>query len=253
VQRVTARRAQGSRRARHPAGARAGAQRSAGPVGGLAGGPPGARLPVDLHRAHRQAVVGWVGGQQDAGGAGAHLEGDVGGQRICAPRDRRPDRRRVLQEARRRLRFRCPSAAGQRRRRRRRPVPKMLRVISRPITVPAERIALLNARLSTTLSSWPGPCGSTGAGTVWVCAGSGGASQATSGAKTAARSLVWPYSASRGLDLAAAAIATSPMVSISERGARIRVRATGVGAPFSESTVTTASPMPSDVSVDSRS
>ena len=43
------------------------------------------------------------------------------------------------------------------------------------------------------------------------------------------------------------------MVSISDRGARIRVHATGVGAPFSDSTVTIASPMPSDVSADSRS
>ena len=32
----------------------------------------------------------------------------------------------------------------------------MLRVISRPITVPAERIALLNAGLSITFSSIPG-------------------------------------------------------------------------------------------------
>ena len=35
---------------------------------------------------------------------------------------------------------------------------------------------------------------------------------------------------------------------MSEFGAFIRVQATGVGTPFSESTVTTASPMPSDVS-----
>jgi hypothetical protein len=53
--------------------------------------------------------------------------------------------------------------------------------------------------------------------------------------------------------LAAAAIASGPMVSISDRGARILVHATGVGAPFSESTVTIASPMPSDVNADSRS
>ena len=39
---------------------------------------------------------------------------------------------------------------------RRRPVPKMLRVISRPITVPAERIALLNAGLSIIFSNMPG-------------------------------------------------------------------------------------------------
>ena len=40
---------------------------------------------------------------------------------------------------------------------------------------------------------------------------------------------------------------------ISDRGARIRVHATGVGAPFSDSTVTTASPIPSEVNADSRS
>ncbi|PQM47706.1 hypothetical protein C1Y40_02077 [Mycobacterium talmoniae] len=44
-----------------------------------------------------------------------------------------------------------------------------------------------------------------------------------------------------------------PIAAIRERGARSRVHATGVGAPFSESTVTMASPMPSDVSADSRS
>ena len=43
------------------------------------------------------------------------------------------------------------------------------------------------------------------------------------------------------------------MVSISERGARILVHATGVGAPFSDSTVTIASPMPNDVKAFSRS
>ena len=65
--------------------------------------------------------------------------------------------------------------------------------------------------------------------------------------------MVWPYSACSGLALAAAAIASGPIVSISERGDLIRVHATGVGAPVSESTVTIASPMPSDVSADSRS
>ena len=65
--------------------------------------------------------------------------------------------------------------------------------------------------------------------------------------------MVWPYSACSGDALAAAPIASGPMVSISERGARILVHATGVGAPVSESTVTIASPMPSDVSAYSRS
>ena len=52
---------------------------------------------------------------------------------------------------------------------------------------------------------------------------------------------------------AACLIASSPMVSINERGARSLVHATGVGAPFSLSTVMIASPMPSDVSAFSRS
>ena len=40
---------------------------------------------------------------------------------------------------------------------------------------------------------------------------------------------------------------------MSDSGARIRVHATGVGAPFSDSTVTTASPVASWVSSSSRS
>ncbi len=40
----------------------------------------------------------------------------------------------------------------------------MLRVISRPRTVPAERMALLNAELLSTCSSIPGSCGCAGAG-----------------------------------------------------------------------------------------
>ncbi len=40
----------------------------------------------------------------------------------------------------------------------------MLRVISRPITVPAERIALLNAGLPIILSNMPGSADSAGAG-----------------------------------------------------------------------------------------
>jgi hypothetical protein len=55
------------------------------------------------------------------------------------------------------------------------------------------------------------------------------------------------------LPFAASAIASLPIDAISERGTRMRVHATGVGAPFSESTVTTASPIPSEVNADSRS
>ena len=40
---------------------------------------------------------------------------------------------------------------------------------------------------------------------------------------------------------------------ISDSGARIRVQATGVGAPFSDRTVMTASPVPSEVSTLLRS
>ncbi len=47
--------------------------------------------------------------------------------------------------------------------------------------------------------------------------------------------------------LAAALTASGPIAAISERGARIRAHATGVGAPRSESTVTIASPVPSEV------
>ncbi|SLI82151.1 Uncharacterised protein [Mycobacteroides abscessus subsp. abscessus] len=43
------------------------------------------------------------------------------------------------------------------------------------------------------------------------------------------------------------------MVSINERGGTILVHATGVGAPFSDSTVTIASPVPSAVNAFSRS
>lgn len=67
------------------------------------------------------------------------------------------------------------------------------------------------------------------------------------------RSTVCRYFADSGLDDAAAVIASLPMVSISERGGRILVHATGVGAPRSDRTVTIASPMPSKVRAFSRS
>ena len=51
----------------------------------------------------------------------------------------------------------------------------MLRVISRPMTVPAERIALLNAGLSIILSSRPGSAGCAGAGMPCTVAGQMGA------------------------------------------------------------------------------
>src|SRR4051794_18402106 len=143
----------------------------------------------------------------------------------------------------------------------------MLRVISRPRTVPAERIALLNAGLSTTFSNMLGsaafrdfispsaggrPAGASTGGGSGALSG-GGANRALRRSYADSRATGWPYSARHGDALAAAAIASGPMVSISDRGARIRVHATGVGAPFSDSTVTIASPMPSDVNADSRS
>jgi hypothetical protein len=62
-----------------------------------------------------------------------------------------------------------------------------------------------------------------------------------------------PYVAQSGEMWAASVTAGSPMAAIRERGARSRVHATGVGAPRSESTVTIASPVPSDVSSSSMS
>jgi len=47
----------------------------------------------------------------------------------------------------------------------------MLRVISRPMTVPAERIALLKAGLSIILSSRPGSSGCAGAGMGGISTG----------------------------------------------------------------------------------
>src|SRR5690349_3361334 len=123
----------------------------------------------------------------------------------------------------------------------------MLRVISRPITVPAERIALLNAELSMTFSIIPGSVArfavaspdalAGGGGTASIGGGSdgsapgaagGGASRAFSRSYAESRSIVWPYSACSGEAWAAALIASGPMVSISDRGARILVHATGV-------------------------
>lgn len=52
-------------------------------------------------------------------------------------------------------------------RRRRRAVPKMLRVISRPSTVPAERSIDVNAPDSTTCWTRPGSCGAGAGGPGW--------------------------------------------------------------------------------------
>jgi len=125
---------------------------------------------------------------------------------------------------------------------------------SRPSTVSN----VWNARFRMSLSQKPGLgrfAGSAGAG---IGARASPASDdagvlAASFPAAPSPTMVWPYSACSSLAFAAAEIASGPMVSISDRGERILVHATGVGAPFSDSTVTIASPMPSDVSADSRS
>ena len=61
------------------------------------------------------------------------------------------------------------------------------------------------------------------------------------------------YFALRAEACTACSIAALSAAPISDSGARRRVHATGVGAPRSESTVTTASPMPSDVSAEAKS
>src|ERR1700738_3383820 len=115
----------------------------------------------------------------------------------------------------------------------------MLRVISRPMTVPAERIALLNAGLLIILSSIPGSAaprdftspsvlaapGSTGSGGGRAASGDAagvGCNLLLSRSYADSRSIVWPYSACNGDALAAAAIASGPMVSIRDRGGRLR-------------------------------
>ena len=59
----------------------------------------------------------------------------------------------------------------------------MLRVISRPSTVPAERIALLNAGLSIILSKKPGSGGAAGSGIggMSIPVGTGGRSGVAAG------------------------------------------------------------------------
>ena len=98
-------------------------------------------------------VAGCPGAQQDAGGTRPDVQGHVGRQRLRAPRAVVAPIVGAVYKARRRPRAQ-----------RRRPVPKMLRVISRPNTVPAERIALLKAGLSTILSKKPGCGGAAGGG-----------------------------------------------------------------------------------------
>ena len=50
----------------------------------------------------------------------------------------------------------------------------MLRVISRPMTVPADRIALLNAGLPIILSNMPGSTDFLAVAVPWASAGAGG-------------------------------------------------------------------------------
>ena len=62
-----------------------------------------------------------------------------------------------------------------------------------------------------------------------------------------------PYLTHSGDAATAASITAGSTGAISERGARSIVHATGVGEPRSESTVTAASPVPSDVSISAMS
>jgi hypothetical protein len=66
-------------------------------------------------------------------------------------------------------------------------------------------------------------------------------------------STVVPYLAWNGLVSTSAATSSSAIAAISESGGMRRVAASGVGTPRGERTVTSASPMPSDVSVFSTS
>src|SRR6478735_10812180 len=112
----------------------------------------------------------------------------------------------------------------------------MLREISRPAADAAERRKLFTAEFPRICSAMFGPSGCAGGGVGR--SGSGGRSRPGSVAGAPAtlavsfsyadsRSTVCPYFADSGLDDAAAVIASLPMVSISERGGRILVHATG--------------------------
>ena len=72
-------------------------------------------LPVDLNRAHREDVAGWVGAQQDARRARRDVEGDVGGQ--PATRRARSSRRSSARSTRNsaateRIRWHATTSAG---------------------------------------------------------------------------------------------------------------------------------------------
>ena len=67
---------------------------------------------------------------------------------------------------------------------------------------------------------------------------------AASFSRADSRSIASAYFACRGLAVTVACMATGSLGAISDSGARSRVQATGVGAPRSFITVTTASPMP---------
>ena len=74
-----------------------------------------------------------------------------------------------------------------------------------------------------------------------------------SSSRADSRSIASAYFAVSGEALTAASISAAGAGSISDSGARSRVHATGVGAPRSFITVTTASPIPSDVMTAPRS
>ena len=88
----------------------------------------------------------------------------------------------------------------------------------------------------------------------WAGAGAGGgASLAASRSYADSRSTAAPYSFCNAEPATAALTAAASAGAIRDRGARSRVHATGVGTPRSDITVTTASPVPREVSVSSSS
>ncbi len=94
------------------------------------------------------------------------------------------------------------------------------------------------------------PPAGTGAGTG---SASGRAARAASFSYADSRSIASRYFPASADPSTAACSTAGPIGPISDCGARSLVAATGVGAPFSDSTVTTASPVPSEVSTSARS
>ena len=139
-------------------------------------------------------------------------------------------------------------------------MPRMPRTISRPavraiVDVSAVTIAA-PATWPTVLATRPAADGG-GAGAGAPCAiGSAGcvpARREASASRALTRSMAWPYSRRKSLWRMSAWSSSGVSGAILDAGGMSRVATTGVGDPRLSSTVTTASPMPSEVSVSSRS